>query len=271
MKIYCILSDERAFRSKSPTMHNAVFRQLDMNAVYVPFHVATGQLGIAINGLRALNVAGANVTVPFKERAIPYLDVLSEEVLAIGAVNTIVSRNGQLHGHNTDVQGFVHAVREAGYDPSDRTALVFGTGGAARGVSHALKMMGADVVVAGRDFQKAQAVAHVVDAGVVDFDFLRGEKFRAELVVNVTSISSRTEAPEFATTIAGLQLQGCEFVADVNYGRPDNFWAQLASDTNSQFMDGIPMLAHQARQSLRLWSGREVSADLFRNGLEQAQ
>src|SRR5574341_2573711 len=88
--------------SRSPAMHNAAFRALRLDYRYVPFAVAPAALRDAVKGLRALGIVGANLTIPHKERVIPYLDGLSREARLIGAVNTIVRRGKRLIGHNTD-------------------------------------------------------------------------------------------------------------------------------------------------------------------------
>jgi shikimate dehydrogenase len=139
MKVFCILSDERAFLSKSPAMHMSVLKNLGMDGVYVPFQVKPEQLEGAIEGIRTLNIAGANVTVPYKEMVIPHLDEISVEASEIGAVNTIVPKDGKLMGHNTDAKGFLDAVQEAGLEIAGRSALVFGAGGAAKAVVVALR------------------------------------------------------------------------------------------------------------------------------------
>ena len=92
MKVFCILSDERAFQAKSPEMFSTVLKRAGLNAVYVPFMVAPENLGKAVHSLRVLNIAGANVTVPYKEAVIPFMDILSEGANIIGAINTIAAQ-----------------------------------------------------------------------------------------------------------------------------------------------------------------------------------
>ena len=100
----------------------------------MPFKVAPEQLGQALQSLRVLNIAGANITIPYKEAVIPYLDVLSEGANIIGAINTIVLNGDKLKGYNTNAIGFMDALSYAGYEVEDKSAMVFGTGGAARAV-----------------------------------------------------------------------------------------------------------------------------------------
>ncbi len=134
MKVFCILSDERVQGSKSPAMFSRVLRRIGMQGVYVPFKVDPKHVGQALQSLKILNIAGANVTVPYKEKVIPYLDVLSEGANIIGAVNTIVCNGDTLKGYNTNAIGFMDALNEAGFEVAGKSAVVFGTGGAAKAV-----------------------------------------------------------------------------------------------------------------------------------------
>ena len=136
-QIVGIIGDPVA-HSLSPAMHNAAFRALKLDFAYVAFPVRPAQVRQAIEGIRALGIAGVNVTVPHKERVITWLDSISPTARRAGAVNTIVQRDGRLHGENTDVTGFLHALRDGGFRVRGRRALVIGAGGVARAVVTAL-------------------------------------------------------------------------------------------------------------------------------------
>jgi shikimate dehydrogenase len=271
MKVFCILSDARAFRSKSPAMHTAVLRKVGIDGVYVPFMVEPDRVDDAVRGLRALNVAGANVTVPYKETVMSHLDRLSEEAIAIGAVNTIVPSAEGLIGHNTDAGGFVEALEAIGFSLQGKTALVFGTGGAAKGVAYALSKMGrAKVLLAGRGEERTNEVARRLAAEARPLDSLLRTPIPVELVVNATPVSNFRESPELAARLDHLDVTGCELVIDLNYGRLENFWLDLAAKVGARFMDGLPMLVHQARLSFALWTGLQVDARLFMQALEES-
>lgn len=307
MKVFCIFSDERAFRSRSPGMHNRVLGLSRIDGVYVPFCVRPEGIGDAVRGFRALGIAGANVTVPYKEAVVPHLDVLENEAKALRAVNTIVRKGDRLEGHNTDVRGFLDALRGAGFDPDGRTALVFGTGGAARAVVYALHELGrARVVVIGRDLEKAvrltnelggepmaredlvrvlscvgQAASHRASSAALPSPLAPGGRgngegewelpspLSANLVVNATSVSSPNEAPDMADLADRLMIRGIELVVDINYGRSDNIWRSLANRHGARFVDGLPMLAYQARRSFELWTGVDVDPAEFLRALEE--
>jgi shikimate dehydrogenase len=270
MKVFCILSDERAFRSKSPAMHMSVLKNLGMDGVYVPFQVKPEQLEGAIEGIRTLNIAGANVTVPYKEMVIPHLDEISVEASEIGAVNTIVPKDGKLMGHNTDAKGFLDAVQEAGLEIAGRSALVFGAGGAAKAVVVALRWAGAaQVFVAGRSDEKVESVARQLKATATPMQSLMDRPVSADLIVNATSVSTVSESPEMGTFLAHLEVADCRLVVDLNYGRDKNFWRDFAISRRVDFMDGLPMLAHQAKRSFGLWTGVDVDPQLFFEALRE--
>jgi shikimate dehydrogenase len=269
MKVFCIISDERAFRSRSPKMHNTVLRQLGIDGCYVPFSVEPSRLGNAVKGLRALNIAGANVTVPYKEAVMPFLDDLSETASSVGAVNTIVRAGDRLEGHNTDADGFIDSLTHAGFNADGKRVLVFGTGGAAKAVLFALQRSGAThIILAGRSKDKTASLACDFDAEPVEIGSLPDRALQVELIVNTTTVSSRDEGPHTADTIARPDVIGCNLVADLNYGRAHNIWQELAGRLGAGFTDGLPMLAYQARRSFLLWTAGQVEPSAYLEALK---
>src|SRR5205807_637497 len=150
--------------SLSPPIHNAAFRTLGVDWVYVPLPVAPGRLSEALRGLRALGFAGANVTMPHKQESAGGCATLSENARLTGAVNTIVVGPDGLAGHNTDVQGFTRFLAEdAGFDPAGRTGLLYGAGGAARACALSLARGGLrSLSVVARDPARADPLRDVV-------------------------------------------------------------------------------------------------------------
>ena len=146
--------------SVSPAMHNAAFDALGLRWRYTLLPTPPGKVKAALAELRAQGYRGANVTVPHKRAVMPHLDEITGAARAIGAVNTIVARAGRLIGHNTDGDGFLTALREAGFEPAGRPALVLGAGGAARAVVHALAQPGGTVAIINRTAQRAPEPAH---------------------------------------------------------------------------------------------------------------
>ena len=270
MIVLGLLSDERAFKSKSPLMHNAVLKQNGIDGAYVPFPVQPDRVQEAVNGIRALGIRGVNITVPHKEAVIPHLDWLSEEVSTLGAANTIVNTDGRLHGYNTDISGFADALKGTGFDCSGKKALVFGAGGAAKAVLLALRNSDIRTVhITSRDRSRSEKTAGLLNATVVPMDEARSVAESADLLVNATSVSDPKEAPEFAEMIKALAIPNCGLVFDLNYGRVENFWKDLAASHEIPFTDGLTMLAYQAAGSFFLWTGIDAGGDVFLSVLKE--
>jgi shikimate dehydrogenase len=269
--IFCILSDERVFSAQSPNIFNAAIRHTGINGTYVPFMVFENQLGQALQCLKVLNVAGVNITVPYKERAVAHLDILSEGANIIRAVNTITIKDGVLKGFNTNAVGFMKALEDVGYNAAGKASLVFGTGGAARAVVFMLKWLRADpIFVIGRNMEKSKALVNELGGEALSLGEIASESFTTELLVNATSVSSPDESQEMATLVEKMRISNCKWVIDLNYGRHENFWLDLAYKLGTRFMDGLPMLAHQASRSFSLWTGIQIPPAVFLSGLDAA-
>lgn len=271
MKVYCIISDERAYQLKSPSIFSTVLKRLGINGTYVPFMVKPEDLGQAMQSLRILNIAGANITVPYKEACIPHLDILSEGANIIGAINTVVRNGDVLKGYNTNAIGIMDALSDAGFDAEGKSALVFGSGGAAKAAVFILNWLRTNTVyVAGRNAQKTSEVANRFHGEAVSFSALGNRPIRVDIVVNATSVSSIDESTEMAALVDNLQLEGCQLVLDLNYGRRQNFWKEMADTKRVRFMDGLIPLAFQARRTFALWTGIQVPPGEFLKALENS-
>ena len=133
--------------SRSPQIHNAAITALGLDYVYIAFHVQPDNLGAAIEGFKATNVVGINVTIPHKQNVISYLDEISREARLIGAVNTLIFKDGAIIGENTDAPGFLQAMQEEGLDvPQGGLAVIIGAGGSARAVVVALALAGVGTI-----------------------------------------------------------------------------------------------------------------------------
>ncbi|WP_319522758.1 shikimate dehydrogenase [uncultured Desulfosarcina sp.] len=268
-KVFCIISDQRVFQSKSPHIFTHVMGRAGLKGAYVPFMVEPGNLGKALESLRVLNIAGANITSPFKEKVLPYLDILSEGANIIGAVNTIVRKGDQLKGYNTNAIGIMDALNEVAFDVAGKRALVIGTGGAARAVVFILNWLRADsVTVAGRDEKKTRCLAEHFDCRSMPLRSLGDAPLDQEIVVNATSVSGSDESGKLSE-IAGCMHGGdCRLVFDLNYGRRNNVWQALADRWGVRFMDGLSTLAYQARRTFLLWTGQELPQEEFLKALD---
>jgi shikimate dehydrogenase len=246
-------------RSRSPMIHNAAFAALGLDWVNVPMPVAPGKLRAAVEGLRALGFAGANVTMPHKTLAAALMDDLSEDARRLEAVNTIVVDADGLHGHNTDAPGFERFLAQGlGVDGSGLRALVYGAGGAARATALALARSGAArVTLAARDAARGGAVGSVLEGldipvEVVPFD--EAATVRAELIVNATPLGAggeRLPLPELRPGMLVVDL----LYPDVTPMQDD------AEAAGARAFGGLGLLVRQAALSFELWTGRPAPID----------
>ena len=226
-------------------------------------------IGSALQSIRVLNIAGASITIPFKEKVIPHLDVLSEGANIIGAINTVVRSGDILKGYNTNAIGFMDALNEAGFDVEGKSALVIGTGGAAKAIAFILNWLRTtSIFVAGRNEDKTSEIVHRFGGEALPLYGLAERSLAVNIVVNTTSVSSPDESPEMSALLEKINVTGCELVVDLNYGRSENFWQDLARRNGSRFMDGLSSLAYQSRRTLALWTGIQVPPEEFLKALD---
>ncbi len=267
--VYCIISDERAHRLRSPRMYNRILGEMGLKGAYVPLMVAPDDIGKAMESLRVLNFSGANITVPYKEKACQFMDVLSEGAQIIGSINTIVCKEGKLKGYNTNAIGFMDALNAMNFEVAGKRALVVGTGGAARAVAFILNWLQAQsVAIAGRNMDRTRVVADQVSGRALSISDLSGSDTTVDIVVNAASVSSPDESPEMAERVSALDFPNCQLMFDLNFGRRINFWQQRAHELGVDFTDGVTTLAYQARRTFSLWTGMDVPPETFLSALE---
>jgi shikimate dehydrogenase len=245
--------------SLSPVMHNAAFRSLGLDWVYLAFDVAPGDAAAALAGMRALGIEGLSVTIPHKEAMAQAVDVLSPLAETLGAVNTVIrDPAGRLRGENTDGPGFLRSLREdEGFDPGGRRCLVLGAGGAARAVVKALADAGAtEVVVAGRTRTRVQSVAALAgECGRVGVAADAGE---ADLVVNATPLGMVGEATLGQLPVDPAHLGPGQLVVDLVPNPAVTALVEAARERGAVAVNGIGMLVHQAALAFRMWTGQDA-------------
>lgn len=240
-------------------MHNAAFAALELDWVYVAFPVPRGEGGTAVSAVRALGLAGLNVTMPYKADAAAACDGLTSAAAALGAVNTVVGGgDGALVGHSTDGEGFLRALGDEGVTVSGRHCVVLGAGGAARAIVHALGGAGADVTVAARREDAARGAAELAPGGaaipVIDVPV---ETF--DVVVNATPLGMQGEPPPFDPA----RLRVGQFVYDTVYPAETPLLAE-ARARGAGAAGGLGMLVHQGALSFELWTGCAPPLDVMR-------
>lgn len=273
--------------SFSPSMHNAAFEHLSMNWAYVPFPVRSPDLPAAVESVRALGLAGVNVTVPHKQAVAGLVDELSPAAKLSGAVNTVINREGLLAGHNTDGEGFVRALREeAGLEAASAPVLIIGAGGAARAVAVALALSGAPAVfVTNRTEKRAVGLCRLLSDGtgcetaVVEWPCeteQMGEKRylwedvlnSVGLVVQTTSIGMSPDfdsAPPFPFHLLGRG----HTVVDLVYNPSHTAFMKRCRAAGARVFNGAGMLLHQGAIAFELWTGRKAPLEVMRRALKE--
>ena len=239
--------------SKSPVMHNAGFAELGLDAVYVPLEAASAE--DFVHFARAVNLSGASITAPFKVDLMSHVDEVDRLAERVGAINTIVVRDGRWIGRNTDVHGFLAPLTGRICVKGTR-ASILGAGGAARGVAIALADEGAAVTICARRPEAARAIADLVGGHVGTFPPKAGSW---DVLVNATSAGT---GPQGQNPIEGAQLDG-EMVFDLVYTPAETRLLAEARAAGCLTIGGLEMLVAQAERQFELWTGHKPPAGLF--------
>jgi shikimate dehydrogenase len=268
--------------SRSPAMHNRAFAVLGIDAVYVPFAVLPDRLEHAVRGIRALDLRGMNVTLPFKTSIMALLDSVEPDARAIGAVNTVLRDGPKLRGTNTDAAGLTRALEEAGVQLQGLRATVLGAGGAARACVVGLARAGArEVTVAARKADDAAVLVADLTAAAKpallqtcawQSDALEAALSVTDLLVQATSATLAAEdgglaADAFARALPLRLLPPHAVVVDIVYHPLETTVLRAARDLGRTTVDGLGMLLHQAALSFELWTGRTAPVAEMRAAL----
>ena len=239
-------------------MHNAAFRALGLDWRYELLDMSPGELAGAVAGLRAPDVAGANVTIPFKQTVMEHLDVVDEEAIRVRAVNTIVNEGGRLRGYNTDVAGIRHALEDVAVVPRGAHAVILGAGGAARAAGQALE--GAHLTFVTRHPDEAMVPGRVVgwdDPGVVSLSR------SAAVLVNATPLGRKEEMP---FRPAALPMKGA--VIDLVYVSGGTPLVRKARSLGLRTADGWSVLLWQGAAAFELWTKMRAPVEAMRDTLQ---
>jgi len=268
--------------SLSPAMHNAAIEALGLDWCYVAFRVSSDRVREAVVGVRGLNIRGINVTVPHKQAVMPFLDEVSDEASAIGAVNTIKHEDGRLIGYNTDVYGIRAALRYGtGLHPLPPEVVVLGAGGAARGIVYALAgCEGVErLTILNRTVEKAERLAEEMLAGAastgpveieahsLDPGDVRAALKSAGLIINATSVGMH---PQVDDTIIDDPDAFCEgqLLLDTVYNPRQTRLMAVAQCGGARAVNGIDMLVYQGAKSFEIWTGMSPPVDVMRGAIE---
>ena len=259
------LIGENIENSLSPLFHNQIILKHSLNFCYLPFQITETDLGEAIQGIKALNIRGVNITFPYKEKVIEFLDELEESARRIGAVNTIVNNKGILTGYNTDVIGFKESLKDNGkFIIKEKKAVILGAGGAARAVVYALLEEGIEEIsIFNRTLEKAVKIKQDFSpffprSNINIFSFeqnnIRDKIEDVHLLVNATSLGMPPKTVN--TPLPDEKLFRPDLlVYDLIYHPAKTLFLKQAERAGAKIINGLPMLVYQGIESLYLWTG----------------
>ena len=249
--------------SLSPLIHNAAFRALDLNWVYLAHEVRAGAGAAAVEAMRTFGLGGMNVTMPLKAEVAAAVDRLSPAAEALDAVNTVVWQGDRLFGETTDGSGFVDALRvDEGFDPAGARCVVLGAGGAGRAVVHALAAAGAaEVVVINRTEGRGRRAAEL--AGPAGRLGTAEDVGAADLLVNATPVGMRSTPGDGALPVDVGCLHERMVVVDLVYEPLSTPLLDAARSVGAVAVTGIGMLVHQAAHAFRLFTGEQPPVEVM--------
>ena len=234
--------------SLSPKLHNYWLKNNNIEAIYGKLETHESDLPELFKNLKEKKLDGLNVTVPYKKVVIPYIDILSGHALRTQSVNTISLYNGNLVGHNTDIDGFEISIKKLNYDVKDKTIIILGAGGVVPSIIYALKKMNASkIILSNRTKEKAEALKKIFkDINVLDW----GEIVDFDMIINATSLGLK-ENDKFGIdfTKAGRN----KLYYDVIYEPYNTEFSGAASFAGNAYENGLNMFLFQAQKAFNIW------------------
>ncbi|MFX1511926.1 MAG: shikimate dehydrogenase [Promethearchaeota archaeon] len=263
-KLFLLLGNPVS-HSLSPRLHNIGFQTFGLNMIYLAVKIESNQLSSAVKSIRTLNIAGANITIPFKVQIIPYLDRIDPTARKVRAVNTIVNVEGALWGYNTDFTGFLDTLQAYRFNPEDTRVLVLGAGGAASAVGWALVEQVDTLIIANRTPQRAiqlhKRLNNQGNVRWVPWSEVAVEVEKSDLIVNATSVGLASN-PSFEF-LSLLNPPKTATVFDLVYSHEETQLIQYMRKKGVRTIDGKELLVRQALDAFELWTGQRPKEKVF--------
>ena len=269
MRTYCIIGDPVS-HSLSPAMHNAAFKSLSMDDVYIAYKVSSHELESSVESLRSVKISGFNVTIPHKIAVLQYLDEVDLLSRKAGAVNTVASIDGRFKGFNTDIQGFLQPLLNRGIDFRGLSVLLFGAGGSARAVVASLSSVTgiSKLVVANRTYNKSselskQAELQGLTSSVSMIEEAKVMAKRFDLIVNATSVGLQSNE----SILDSEDIDGSSTVYDLVYRPVMTKLLENARERGARIIYGYEMLLEQGAQAFEIWTGLKAPIPAMKKAL----
>jgi shikimate dehydrogenase len=269
MRTYCIIGDPVS-HSLSPAMHNAAFKSLSMDDVYIAYKVSSHELESSVESLRSVKISGFNVTIPHKIAVLQYLDEVDLLSRKAGAVNTVTSIDGRFKGFNTDIQGFLQPLLNRGIEFRGLSVLLFGAGGSARAVVASLSNVTgiSKLVVANRTYNKSaelskQAELQGLTSSVLMIEEAKVMAKRFDLIVNATSVGLQSNE----SILDSEDIDCSSTVYDLVYRPVMTKLLENAQEKGARIIYGYEMLLEQGAQAFEIWTGLKAPLPAMKKAL----
>jgi shikimate dehydrogenase len=248
--LYCIFGNPVS-HSKSPLMHNTLFNANKINAVYLAFNINNIQSGI--DAIRELNIKGASITIPFKEKVIEFLDDIEIEAKEIGAVNTIINKNGKLIGSNTDWCGGIEPLKTCGI--KSKRVGVIGAGGAACAIAYGIKKNGGNLTIINRSEKNGERLSSKFNCNFLNLSKIGEKDF--DIIINTTPLGM---TPNISNTpFEKKYLKKNMIVMDVVYNPLETQLIKDAKNKGCVTIDGLSMFINQGVKQFERWTSIEAN------------
>ena len=255
--------------SFSPRMHTLAFQELEINAVYMPFLIEEQHLPQLLNAFEITGVQGFNITLPFKQKIIPYLDALSEEAELLQSVNTVARIENGWKGYSTDGSGFIRSLSASDMDLSGRSIAILGAGGAARAIAISLVMVGiSNITLLNRTRSKAEQLAGLLYQIAPDANIKTSVSpgNPIEIIINATSVGMDGKSCPVADDL----ISKSHLVVDIIYNPPKTPLLQKAASFGISCVNGIDMLLYQGIEAFEIWTGQSAPVNIMRQSLKES-
>ncbi|MDR2709485.1 MAG: shikimate dehydrogenase [Elusimicrobiota bacterium] len=236
----------------SPLIQNHWFKQNKMNCAYLALEVASKDLKVAVEALRAFNFVGFNLTVPLKTEVLPYLNFIDKAAKTIGGVNTVAVRDGKLYGYNTDYLGLDADLKSKNILAKGKNVFIYGAGGAARSVIYVCRKQGAkNIFIANRTYKKAANLANKFHIQAIDRNETERYLESSDIIFNASSCGLNTA--DFLPFDIN-QIKKTAFIYDL-ICLPRTPFVRLAKKRHLKFDTGEGMLVYQGAEAFKIWFG----------------
>ncbi|MBC2390089.1 shikimate dehydrogenase [Listeria booriae] len=261
-KLYCVIGNPIA-HSLSPAMHTALLEKNQLDASYVPFLLEEETFADAMLGLKTLGISGFNITSPFKEKILPFLDAIDVEAKACGAVNTVVVRDGKWTGYNTDGAGYLEGLQTIKPITHTDQILILGAGGASKAIFHALaSRTDANITIANRTVEKAVSMVADTTHAAISLQEAETNLANYTIIIQTTSAGLTKENPELPISLQNLAPG--TIASDIIYNPAKTAFLEEAETHGAIIQNGLPMFVNQAAIAFQLWTGLDADRELMK-------